>query len=58
MLGRLSWKKDPDLKYTHPDGLKKEYYLGMHTGDYICPIYGEDFTSEEKKQMKKQEIGD
>lgn len=28
-------KKNPDLKCTHPNGLEKEYYLGMHTGDYM-----------------------
>lgn len=51
-----AWKakleKNPDLKCTHPNGLEKEYYLGTHTGDYICPICGEAFTLNEKRNMK------
>lgn len=43
-------KENPNLKCTHPNGLEKEYYLGMQTGDYICPICGEAFTAEEKKK--------
>lgn len=46
-------KKDPELKCTHSNGLEKEYYFGMQTGDYICPICGETFTLEEKKRMGK-----
>lgn len=46
-------KENPDLKCTHPNKLEKEYYLGTHTGDYVCPICGESFTFEEKKQLGK-----
>ena len=44
-------KANPGKKCTHPNRLEKEYYLGTHTGDYICPICGEAFTFEEKRKM-------
>lgn len=34
-------KKDPSLDCKHTKPLKKEYYLGSATGDYICPDCGE-----------------
>ncbi|WP_418833541.1 hypothetical protein, partial [Phocaeicola sp.] len=43
-------KNNPDLKCDHPYGLEKEYYLGTHTGDYICPVCGEAFSLEEKRK--------
>lgn len=46
-------KQNPNLKCTHPHKLEKEYWGGTHTGDYICPICGEAFTFEEKKQIGK-----
>lgn len=43
-------KSNPELKCDHPE-LDKEYYLGTHTGDYICTTCGEAFTLEEKRKM-------
>ena len=33
--------------------LDKEYYLSMHTGDYVCLDCGEDFMPSEVDRMRK-----
>lgn len=38
---------------TH-DRVEKEYYLGTHTGDYVCITCGKEFTSREEVERDRQ----
>lgn len=44
---REKFKKNP---FPHTHGFEKEIDLGSSTGDYVCPICGEDFSPEEKEK--------
>jgi len=57
---RKEWGEKP---CSH-DHVEREYYLGGHTGDYVCTTCGRDFTSMEavehdrKSQCQEEPITD
>ncbi len=45
---RRKWKeKNGNAICSHPD-IEKEYYLGSHTGDYVCTTCGETHWTREE----------
>ena len=42
-----------DKPCEHPD-FEKEYYLGAHTGDYVCVQCGNCLTDEEKQAIRNK----
>jgi len=53
---REEWGEKP----CNHDHVEREYYLGAHTGDYVCTTCGRDFTSMEeverdRKRQREQE---
>jgi hypothetical protein len=50
---RAMWAAKGNPVCTHPDKLCREYYLGAHTGDYVCPICGECFAPDQVEQDSK-----
>ncbi|OHB62729.1 MAG: hypothetical protein A2Y76_10245 [Planctomycetes bacterium RBG_13_60_9] len=47
---REEWGEKP---CSH-DHIEKEYYLGAHTGDYVCTTCGQDFSSTEKARLDQE----
>jgi len=47
---REEWGEEP---CSH-DHIEKEYYLGAHTGDYVCTTCGQNFTSVEKAEHDRR----
>jgi uncharacterized Zn finger protein (UPF0148 family) len=41
-------------KPCNHDHIEKEYYLGAHTGEYVCITCGRNFTSMEKAERDRQ----
>jgi hypothetical protein len=41
---------------THPE-FAKEYYLGSHTGDYVCKRCGRAFDKNEKDEIESSRPG-
>ena len=47
---REEWGEKP----CNHDHIEKEYYLGAHTGDYVCTTCGRDLTATEKAEHDRQ----
>lgn len=49
---RKEWGEKP---CSH-DHVEREYYLGAHTGDYVCTTCGRDFTSLESVERERKSL--
>lgn len=47
-------RKEWDEKPCNHDHVESEYYLGAHTGDYVCTTCGRDFTSMEEIERDRK----
>ena len=47
---RKEWGEKP----CNHDHIEPEYYLGAHTGDYVCVTCGKEFASREEAERDRQ----